>query len=224
MAERKIRIRQLPDGRWAASASGWLDFYVMVVRDEGHEAAEDAGRAASLAEPVVTASTPWEASAGACEVSGEDLPVEWETLPWPTRRIAHGIAEGVTHILGASLEARRAIDAVNHQRLALDAGPVLPRCRDMLEGAAAAKQTWSALLWRDERAARRAAVYAEKAGRWLRGFGLGHRLLLAAIGNGFPLRRRSVRLLRRAARLMFAAARANGIQWEAPDTPRLPSM
>src|SRR5687767_9858259 len=90
MSERKIRIRQ--DGQsWAAEA------------DVGGECPASGG--------VAIAPTPWGASASLREALGEDTPVAWETLPWEQKRIAYGITGGIANLLGASLEARRAIDA-----------------------------------------------------------------------------------------------------------------
>jgi hypothetical protein len=87
MAERKIRVEPTTDGQWLA-----------FVGSVG-----------------VDAATPWEASAAVYEALGEDIEIEWETLPWATLRGAIGIVRGVEHLLGASLEARRAIDAVRRE-------------------------------------------------------------------------------------------------------------
>lgn len=83
----------MADGTWAAGVVGRLD----VLTD------------------VAYGPTPWEASAAVYEALGEDIQAEWETLPWTTLRLAHGITEGVTSVLGASFEARRAIDAANYE-------------------------------------------------------------------------------------------------------------
>jgi hypothetical protein len=217
MGERKIRIRQLPDGTWAAGVDGWLDVVVATAQSCGSTATALA-HGAPLTAPVCVDSTPWKASAAVYEALGEDITIEWETLPWEAKRLAYGITEGVTGILGASREARRAIDAANYEEEMRELGvseyvTLTAEKRAML--AARAARFFHAGRVPDRSEAERELKWTKVASGCLPGYGRAAGLMSAALANGYPERRRGRRLMRRAWSALVAANARNDI---APDS------
>lgn len=201
----------MPDGTWLAADSDV--FQRAPSRRDPRESVR------LVVGPASVAATPWEASAAVYEALGDDLPVEWETLPWTTRRIAHGIVEGVTHILGASLEARRAIDAAVYAEEMRELGvswfmALEPEDRAGL-AASAAEFLLGFRSQPDRRNAERALKWARVAASGLPGYGAALRLIPAALAAGYPERRRAQRLMDRARCALVKANMANDI---APDS------
>ncbi|MGK3981265.1 hypothetical protein WMF38_57240 [Sorangium sp. So ce118] len=190
MGEEKVTFRPSRDGRWVAHTG----------------------------EVGYAADTPWEASAMVCAAYGKVLPIEWETLPWLVQREAHGITQGVCAILGASLEARRAIDTAVYAEEMLELGAgryVSLSAKERAELAAAAA---GRILREGEygrKMAERALKWTDIAASHLPGYGRALRLLGVALASGSPSRLRTMRLMERARSAVVAANLRNDI---APDS------
>jgi hypothetical protein len=201
-----------------AGVDGWLDVVAAAAQSCGSTDVALA-HGSPLTATVCANATPWEASAAVCDVLGEDLPIEWETLPWTTLRIAHGITEGAASILGASREARRAIDAAVYAEEMRELGVsryVTLTAKERAElAAAAAERFFHAGRDPERREAERALKWTKVAAGWLPGYGRVAGLMSAALANGYPERRRGRRLTRRAWSALVAANARNDI---APDS------